>query len=165
MVVFSHDSTRLASASHDSTIKIWDTRNGDCLQMLQGHNNLVSSVVFSHDSTQLASASHDSTIKIWDARNGGCLQTLEDHHVDDLSVFFLQHPSGGVMLEDSQHPQRSLDGSIALSQDRSWVTQNSQKVLWLPSEYRPASYNVSNETVGMGTGSGRVWICRLRAAR
>ena len=163
-VVFSHDSTRLASASGDSTIKIWDPRNGDCLQTLKGHSSWVSSVVFSHDSTRLASASLDSTIKIWDARNGDCLQTLEDHHVDDLSVFFLQHPNGEGMPEDSQQPQRPLDGSIAISQDRSWVTRNSQKVLWLPSEYRPASHNVSKETVGMGTGSGRVWICRFRAA-
>jgi WD40 repeat protein len=163
-VVFSHDSTRLASASRDSTIKIWDPRNGDCLQTLDGHSDWVNSVVFSHDSTRLASASYDSTIKVWDPRNGDCLQTLEDHHVDDLSVFFLQHPNGEGMPEDSQQPQRPLDGSIAISQDRSWVTRNSQKVLWLPSEYRPASHNVSKETVGMGTGSGRVWICRFRAA-
>jgi WD40 repeat protein len=30
-VAFSHDSTRLASASGDSTVKIWDASNGDCL--------------------------------------------------------------------------------------------------------------------------------------
>jgi WD40 repeat protein len=163
-VVFSHDSTRLASASDDSTIKIWDARNGDCLQTLEGHSSYVTSVVFSHDSTRLASASGDSTVKIWDARNGDCLHTLQDHRVDDLSAFFLQHPHGRGMPEDSEQPQRSLDRSIAISQDRSWVTRNSQKVLWLPSEYRPVSYSVSAETVGMGTGSGRVWICRFRDA-
>ena len=163
-VVFSHDSTRLASASDDSTVKIWDATNGDCLQTLEGHSDWVNSVVFSHDSTKLASASHDMTIKVWDARNGDCLQTLEGHNVDDLSVLFSQHLSGGGMPEGSQQPQRSLEGSIAISQDRSWVTRNSQKVLWLPSEYRPALYKVSKETVGMGTGSGRVWICRFRAA-
>jgi WD40 repeat protein len=30
-VAFLHDSARLASASDDSTVKIWDTSNGDCL--------------------------------------------------------------------------------------------------------------------------------------
>jgi WD40 repeat protein len=30
-VAFSHDSTRLASASADSTVKIWDARSGQCL--------------------------------------------------------------------------------------------------------------------------------------
>jgi WD40 repeat protein len=33
-VVFSHDSTRLASASDDITVKIWDAGSGDCLQTL-----------------------------------------------------------------------------------------------------------------------------------
>ncbi|KAI6789075.1 hypothetical protein KC361_g8710 [Hortaea werneckii] len=163
-VVFSHDSTRLAWASYDRTIRIWDPRTSDCLQTLEGHIDSVSSVVFSHDSTRLASAFDDRTIKIWDARNGDCLQTLKGHHVDDLSVLVSQHPKNEGMREDTQQPQRSVDRSIAISQDRSWVTRNSQKVLWLPSEYRPASYDVSKETVGIGTGSGRVWICRFRAA-
>lgn len=56
-VVFSHDLTRLASASGDRTVKIWDPSSGACPQTLKGHTNSVSSVVFSHDSTQLALAS------------------------------------------------------------------------------------------------------------
>jgi WD40 repeat protein len=31
---FSHDSVRLASASYDRTVKIWDTRTSECLQTL-----------------------------------------------------------------------------------------------------------------------------------
>ena len=33
-VTFSHDSTHLASASNDETVKIWDVSSGDCLQTL-----------------------------------------------------------------------------------------------------------------------------------
>ena len=75
-VAFSHDSTRLASASDENTVKIWDAGNGECLQTLEGHSNGVNSVAFSHDSTRLASASLDNTVKIWDASSGECLQTL-----------------------------------------------------------------------------------------
>jgi WD40 repeat protein len=78
-VAFSHDSTRLASASRDRTVKIWDASSGACLQTLEGHSGPVKSVAFSHDSTRLASASCDSTVKIWDANSGACLQTLEGH--------------------------------------------------------------------------------------
>ncbi|KAF2455365.1 WD40-repeat-containing domain protein [Lineolata rhizophorae] len=78
-IAFSHDSTQLASASDDKTVKIWDTRTGTYLQTLKGHSNWVTSVAFSPDSTQLASASDDKTIKIWDTRSGACLQTLEGH--------------------------------------------------------------------------------------
>jgi WD40 repeat protein len=70
-VAFSHDSTRLASASRDRTVKIWDA-SGACLQTLEGHNGRVYSVAFSHDSTRLASASRDRTVKIWDASSGAC---------------------------------------------------------------------------------------------
>src|SRR4051794_28248461 len=34
---FSHDSARLASASDDKTVKIWDANSGECLQTLEGH--------------------------------------------------------------------------------------------------------------------------------
>ena len=61
-VAFSHDSTQLASASGDTTVKIWDVSSGTCLQTLEGHSSTVRSVVFSHDSTRLASASDDETI-------------------------------------------------------------------------------------------------------
>jgi WD40 repeat protein len=36
-VAFSHDSTRLASASGDRTVKIWEASSGACLQTLKGH--------------------------------------------------------------------------------------------------------------------------------
>ncbi|KAF2115879.1 WD40-repeat-containing domain protein, partial [Lophiotrema nucula] len=65
-VAFSHDSTRLASASHDGTVRIWDARSGACLQKLEGHSEWVRSVTFSYDSMRLVSASDDNTVKIWD---------------------------------------------------------------------------------------------------
>jgi WD40 repeat protein len=87
-VAFSHDSSKLASASHDNTVKVWDTSSGAYLQTLEGHSNYVSSVAFSHDSSKLASASLDKTVKLWDASSGACLQTLEGHSAWVWSVAF-----------------------------------------------------------------------------
>ena len=78
VVVFSHDSIRLASASY-STIRVWDVASGTCSKLLHGHSLAVKSVCFSHDSVYLASGSYDRTIKIWDVANGACLQTLKGH--------------------------------------------------------------------------------------
>jgi WD40 repeat protein len=37
-VAFSHDSSKLASASDDKTVKVWDASSGACLQTLEGHS-------------------------------------------------------------------------------------------------------------------------------
>ncbi|KAK6389797.1 hypothetical protein LTR81_026987, partial [Elasticomyces elasticus] len=87
-VVFSADSSRLASASGDKTVKIWDASSGQCLRTLEGHSYWVISVVFSADSSRLASASDDKTVKTWDASSGQCLRTLEGHSSYVSSVVF-----------------------------------------------------------------------------
>jgi WD40 repeat protein len=162
-VAFSHDSTRLASASYDRTVRIWDASSCACLQTLEGHSSVVHSVAFSHDSTRLASASNDRTVKIWDASSGACVQTLEGYSshassADLVSILALPHSDEIVTTK----PQQSVRQAVVISSDNMWISDDGQKLLWLPTEYRPASAAVSGRCVGVGTGSGKVWICRLQ---
>ncbi|KAH7187724.1 hypothetical protein DER44DRAFT_125899 [Fusarium oxysporum] len=87
-VVFSHDSKKVASASNDETIRIWDAETGECEQVLEGHSDEVNSVVFSHDSKKVTSASNDRTIRIWDAETGECERVLVGHSSSVISVVF-----------------------------------------------------------------------------
>jgi WD40 repeat protein len=67
-VAYSPDGTRLASASEDKAVKVWDARSGAELLTLRGHTGGVCSVAYSADGTRIASGSKDGTVKVWDAR-------------------------------------------------------------------------------------------------
>ena len=69
-VSYSPDGTRLASASHDSLVMVWDVELGVQLFVLKGHRDWVYSVSFSSDGTKIVSGSRDRFIIVWDSASG-----------------------------------------------------------------------------------------------
>jgi WD40 repeat protein len=70
-VAFSPDGHRLASASADRTIRIWNADTGQPIGApLTGHTDTVRNVVFSTDGHRLASAGRDDTVRLWNADTG-----------------------------------------------------------------------------------------------
>jgi WD40 repeat protein len=105
-VAFSPDGRRLASASDDGTIRMWDVARGQEISRFQGHRQRVVSVAFSPDGKQLGSASHDATVKLWNVATGQEIRTLRGHSDWVLSVAF--DPTG-KQLASACH-----DGSVML---------------------------------------------------
>ena len=75
-MAFSPDGLRLASASSDNTVRLWDASSGVELRSFRGHENSVLSVAFSPDDQRLASGSGDNTIPHLGYCHGQLLATL-----------------------------------------------------------------------------------------
>ena len=63
----------LASASWDTTVRVWDVR-GTCLLTLAGHTDWVVALAVLPDG-KLASGSYDGKVRVWEG--GMCLLTLD----------------------------------------------------------------------------------------
>jgi WD40 repeat protein/tRNA A-37 threonylcarbamoyl transferase component Bud32 len=84
-VAFSPDGKRLAVASNDNTVKVWDTQTGRELLSLRGPTGAVDSVAFGPDGKRLASGGPmkdyvTGEVKVWDAQTGQELLALKSDH-------------------------------------------------------------------------------------
>jgi WD40 repeat protein len=87
-VCFSPDGKRLATASEDQTVKVWDAHSGQECRTLRGHGRAVNGVTFRPDGKRLASASDDQTVKVWELATGKVTLTLQGHTGAVYSVAF-----------------------------------------------------------------------------
>lgn len=69
-IAFSPDGLKLASASNDATVKIWDLGNGHEILTYDGHKGQVVTLAWTPDSKFIVSAGNDKNIKIWNAATG-----------------------------------------------------------------------------------------------
>ncbi|KAL6220366.1 hypothetical protein ACLB2K_008122 [Fragaria x ananassa] len=79
----------LASASFDSTVKLWDVELGKLLYSLNGHRDPVYSVAFSPNGEYLASGSLDKSMHIWSLKEGKIVKTYTGNGECDSEVKML----------------------------------------------------------------------------
>jgi WD40 repeat protein len=169
-IAFSHDSALLASASWDKTVRIWRTDTGECQQTLEGHSDWVTSIAFSHDSALLASASNDNTVRIWRTDTGECQQDVKIgvvprclfFRVEDLELLT---DAGAVAIRSISRTSSTKFSTAetpthrsgyGINTDHSWITWHGDNILWLPKDFRPGCFAISESTVVIGCPSGRL---------
>jgi centriolar protein POC1 len=70
----------LLSASNDSTLKIWDLRQGHILYTLYGHEGASTAVNFSPCGDYFTSAGADSIVMVWKSN----LNDQEQENIEEL---------------------------------------------------------------------------------
>lgn len=163
-VAFSLDGALLASGSDDNTVRLWDTVTGMALKTLEGHTDCVISVAFSGNGALLASSSYDDTVRLWNAVMGSALRTIIVEFVLILSFSsdgtFLETDCGLLAVESVEDcyslgiSQPAPRTNICLNGN--WVVRNSERLLWLPPEYRGNCSDIRSNILPLGHYDGRV---------
>ena len=85
-VSFSPDGTKLASASFDKTVRLWEVKTGKVLHAFTGHSDFVYAVAFAPDGKWYATASKDRTGRVVDAATGTSKVTFSGMDQEVLAV-------------------------------------------------------------------------------
>lgn len=73
------DGKRLAAASNDKNVYLWDATSGARTATFEGHKHTVTMTQFSHDGAMLTSESWDGMMRLWDTRTAKpILSVFED---------------------------------------------------------------------------------------
>lgn len=79
-ITFHPNGRYLVSSSADSTVKVWDLRQGHILYTLYGHEGSANAVQFSPSGDYFTSGGNDSVVMIWKSN----LNQFEQELIDDF---------------------------------------------------------------------------------
>ncbi|CAG7561893.1 unnamed protein product [Fusarium equiseti] len=165
-IVFSPDSSKVAVASSDRTVRLWDTTTYVLWYTFDTHTDIPEMTRFSHDGSIIAVASRDKAIRLWHTRTGSFLQmnyydggfiqelraldnkvivSVSDVETDKLwdpwntHTFKLSNHSYLISADIQTLVLERLSSEVSLDSSGQWVMRGEDKIINVPPEYRPRS--------------------------
>ncbi len=165
-IAVSQDGKRLATASHDKTISLWNAETGEHLQTLAEGNRLVKSVAFSSDGQTLASSS--DAVYLWDTNTGTLLHSLKrgDFFFGGDSIAF--SPDGkiiaGTFENDWGEWDIAIDGWPPPVDDGFYLWDvDTGKLLWTTRIWgtKSLAFSPDGKTIVTGDSNGSIHLWNM----
>ncbi|BAZ36750.1 WD-repeat protein (plasmid) [Calothrix sp. NIES-4101] len=116
-IAWSADGKKLASASKDHTIQLWNIETGELMSVLKGHTDTVFGIAWSPDGEILASVSADDTIKIWNTNTGNLRSAIENENSNAIAW----NPSGKMFASRNSYNYKNKEIEF-------WDAQTEKKI-------------------------------------
>jgi dipeptidyl aminopeptidase/acylaminoacyl peptidase len=151
-VAWSPSGERLASASGDKTLMVWDNTSGMQGSRLEGHTAEVKSVAWSPSGDKLASASSDKTVAVWESASGEQIAPLAGAWSSDGKGL----PSGEIEIAVRTRDAKSGERVVAAAEAFNPVSSDIVSTSVVGESLRAAGGRV-----GLGEGRGSSWAREL----
>ncbi|KAM0192018.1 hypothetical protein ACHAPQ_002829 [Fusarium lateritium] len=157
-IKFSPDEQMIATGSLDKTVRVWEVTTGMLIQIVQYDAGFIRGISFSHREfvVSVSDDDLDSLCKVFK-------RTIWNEAVRNKALILKDYTYPITATQETATLEATLRREVGLSTDGTWITKGSDKIIWLPEDYRPrdvanvGSWIRRGSTLYIGCESGRVY--------